>query len=119
MFERDPLKTLAEQPPRMRWAAVIVVRERAPALAYRFDMLEVAAFGRITSERLPFQRRLFGGELDCDIGAAGVGELVRAGMAAGEIVGGELMDRQDIAELRSERISRVVVLVRALEGRNP
>ena len=40
-------------------------------------------------------------------------------MAAGEIVGGEFMDRQDIAELRGQRISRVVVLVRALESRDP
>lgn len=117
--ERNPVKALTEQPPRMRRRAVIVTTERSAALARRFDVLEVAALGGVAGERPTLQRRFLGGGLDRDIAGARVGEPVRPDTAAGEIVGGEFVDRQDIAELRGERVGRVVVLMRTLEGGNP
>jgi len=113
------VKTLAEQPARMRRRTVIMARQRPPALARCPDMPEIAALRSVTGERALFHRRLVGGELDRDLAIVAIRELVRAHPGAGEIVGGEFVNRQEITELRRERVGGVVVLVRTFEGRNP
>jgi len=113
------VKTLAEQPARMRRRTVIMARQRPPALARCPDMPEIAALRGVTGERTLFQRRLVGGELDRNLAIAAIRELVRAHPAAGEIVGSEFVNRQEITELRRERVGGVVILMRAFEGRNP
>ena len=46
-------------------------------------------------------------------------ELVRAHPAAGEIVGSEFVNRQEITELRCQRVGGFVILMRAFECRSP
>jgi len=82
-------------------------------------MPQIAALRGVTSEGALFQRRLVGGEVDGDVAITTIRELVRAHPAAGQIVGGEFVDRQEIAELCSQRVSGIVILMRALEGGHP
>src|SRR5947207_4642960 len=119
MAERDPVKTLAKQPPRMRRCAVVVAGERAPSLAFGSDMPKIAALRLVAGESLPLQRGFHSGGLDRDFAALAVGKSVRPDAPAGEIVGGKLMHRQNVAELRRQGAGRVVVLVRPLKGRDP
>jgi hypothetical protein len=113
------MKALAEQPPGMRRGAVIMRRERSPRLVRRADMAEIAALRGIAGQRPPFQRRVLAARLDHVLAAALAGKAIGADLPAGEIVGGEFVDRQASAKSRGQRIRRIMVLVAAFEGRDP
>ena len=103
----------------MRRGAVIVGRERPAGLALDPDMAEIAALGGIAGERGLLVVRLCGGRLDRDFAAALDREAVRPDLPAGEVVGCEFPDRQPMGDACGERVRGVVVLVAALEGRDP
>ncbi len=113
------MEALAEQPAGMRWCAVTMGGKRAPGLALDPENTEIAALRGIAAERDALVVRLPGGGLDRDLTAALGGEAVRPDPAAGEIVGGEFPDRQPAGETRGERVRGIMVLVAALEGRDP
>jgi hypothetical protein len=119
MAEREPVKTLAEQPPRMGRRAVIVAGERPPSLAFGSDMAKIATLRLVTGESLPLQRGFSSGGLDRDLAVAAVGKPVGPDAPAGKIVRGELIDRQQVAKLRRQRVGGVVILMRPLESRHP
>lgn len=123
MAERDPLEALAEEPAGMRPRAVIMDSKRPACFAHgsvsHCDMAQIAAFRGIAAER-PALAICFGvARLEHGLAAVRRREPVRPHRAAGEIVGGEFPDRQAIGKTRGERIRRVMVLVPALEGRDP
>ena len=113
------MEALAEEAPGMRRHAVIVGGERPAGLALDPDMAEIAALGGIAGERGAFVVRLCGGRLDRNFTAALGKEVVRPDLAAGEIVGREFPDGQPVGDARGERVRGVMVLVAALEGRDP
>jgi hypothetical protein len=113
------VEALAEEAPGMRRHAVIVGGERPAGLALDPDMAEIAALGGIAGERGAFVVRLCGGRLDRNFAAALAQEAVRPDLAAGEVVGREFPDRQPVGEARGKSVGGVMVLVSALEGRDP
>jgi hypothetical protein len=119
MAERQKLKPLAEEPPRMRRASVIVRRQRAPTFAPRPDVPQVRALGGIIGEGATFARRLLRAHNDPLFAAAFGGKGIGPDPPAGEIVGGEFEDRQKAGEPGGESVGRIVVLVRPFERRNP
>jgi len=82
-------------------------------------MPKIAALRLIAGESLPLQRSFCSGGLNRDFTIVAVGKPVGPDATAGKIVRSELVNRQDAAELRRQGVGRVVVLVRALKGRDP
>ncbi len=113
------MEALAEQPAGMRRQAVIIGRERSAEFALDPKMAEIAALRGIAAQRDAFLARLCVGRRDRDLAAALGREAVRPDPAAGEVVGGEFPDRQPAGETRGKRIRGIMVLVAALEGRDP
>ena len=113
------MKALAEQPPAIWRRAIIMRGERPPGLVRRADMAQIAALGGVAGECPPLQRHLFGARFDRVLAAALAGEAIGPDLPASKIVGGKFLDRQASGKPRSQRIRRVVVLVPALEGRDP
>ncbi len=113
------MEALAEQPAGMRRQAVIIGRERPAGFALDPEMAEIAALRGIAAKRDAFLACLCVGRRDRDLAAALGREAVRPDPAAGEVVGGEFPDRQPAGETRAKRIRSIMVLVAALEGRDP
>src|SRR5690349_4673759 len=109
MAERDPMKALAEQPAWMRRRAVIVPRQRPPTLLLYTDVFQIAALRGVTGKRPLFHGHLVGRKLETPVALTAIRELVRAHPAAGQIIGGEVVDRQEIAKLRGQRVSGIVI----------
>src|SRR3981189_3485304 len=103
----------------MRRRTVIVMRERPPPLAFGSDMAKIATLRLVTGESLPLQRGFSSSGLDRDLAILAVGEPIGPDAPAEKIVGGELIDRQQVAKLRRQRVGGVVVLMRPLESRHP
>ena len=113
------MESLAEQPARMRQCIVIIGRKRPAEFALDPEMAEIAALRDIAAQRDAFVARLCVGRRDRDLAAALGREAVRPDPAAGEVVGGEFPDRQPAGDACGERIRGIMVLVAALEGRDP
>ncbi len=113
------MEALAEQPAGVRCRAVIMDGKRPAEFALDPENAEIAALGGIAAERNALVVRLRGGRLDPDLAAALTGEAVRPGPPAGEVVGGEFPYRQAADIACSERIRGIMVLMAALEGRDP
>ena len=113
------MEALAEQPTGVRRHAIIVGRERPAEFALDPQMAEITALRGVAAKRDAFLARLRVGRRDRDIAAALAREAVRPDPAAGEVVGGEFPDRQSAGETRGKRIGGIMVLVAALEGRDP
>ncbi len=113
------MEALAEQSPRVRRRAVIIGGEQSAGLAVAADQAQIAPLRGVAGERTALALRLGGGRRERDVAALPCREPVRRDPAAGEIIGGEFPDRHRPANAGGERISGVVILVAALEGRHP
>ena len=113
------MEALAEQPAGRRRHAVIIGRERPAEFALDSKMAEIAALRGVAAKCDAFLARLYVGRRDQNLAAALGREAVRPDPPAGEVVGGEFPDRQPAGEACRERIRGIMVLVTALEGRDP
>ena len=94
-------------------------RQRTAAFLGNPDVAQVAALGAIAGERPPFQPGLVRRQRNQQFAAAQIGKTVGPDAAAGEIICSEFPYRQAIGEGRGHRIGRVMILVAALECRQP
>lgn len=113
------MEPLAEEPARMRPRGVIMGGKPPAGFMPGPDMPEISLFGGIAEKCAAFLVRFGVGCVEVDLAAERCGEAVRSDAPAGEIVSGEFPDRQPSDKTGGERICRVMVLVPALEGRDP
>ena len=113
------MEPFAEQPSRVRTRSVIVIGKPSAGFVPGPDMAEIPPLRSITGEGAAFMIRLGFGRVERELAAALRRETVGAHPVAGEIIGGELPDRQVCGKTRGECICSVVVLVSPLEGRDP
>lgn len=113
------MEPFAEEPARVRPGGVITDGKLPAGLVPGLDMPQISLFGGIAEQGAAFLVRFGFGCFQFDLAGKWCREPVRAQMPAGEIVGGKFPDRQPSGKTSGERICRVVVLVPALEGRDP
>src|SRR5260370_31351543 len=113
------MEAVAEQASGMRRCRVIMRRQWPGILLRNSDMAEIAALRPVAAECPAFHLRFRRRRLDRPLAAAWHRKPVRPDLSTEKIVGSEFPRRQAVAEAGGERIGRIMVLVLALECRDP
>ena len=113
------MKTLTEQPSRMRLPIVVVRRQRTAGLAVSHNMPKIAAFRGIDGERRALGLGFSRDAEDRGLAAAFLAKTIGSDPPAGEIICREFPDRHRARDRRRECVRGIVILMRAFERRHP